>query len=181
MDTPRPLETTVRPKGPAFLLPFAQELVPLFQGSDRVSAEATSDGLVLRCIWEPDLEAAQEIIQTQYRGELTWSPNRIQYRRDTWLQEPILFLRVRAAAEYLGNVIGDLSSRRGIIAFGKVVADATLVEAEVPLAELGGYLSTLRTLTNGTGVATATFHSYQTAPNGRGPDPDEPMSAALRA
>jgi Elongation factor G C-terminus len=180
MDASKPLQTLVRPKTSAFVLKFARDLVPLFAHSERIAAEATANGLVIGSIWEPDLDDAYELVRAAYAGELVWGPTQINYVQDRWPQEPVLLVQVQTPDDYLGNVIGDLCSRRAIIIEHKKRGEGNVVTAEAPLAELTGYLAALDKLTNGTASATAEFHSYQTAPRNPGP-PDEPMSAALRA
>ena len=182
MDISKPLRTLARPKASAFVLGFARELVSHFAHLDRLEAEATDEGLLIGGIWQPDLDLAFDVVRGAYVGETTWEPARIHYLEDQWRRptEPYLLVRVQTPYDYIGNVIGDLSSRRGLLTEQRDVGGASEVVAEVPLSELSGYVVALSAMTQGSGTATAEFHSYQRAPRTSPPD-DEPKSAALRA
>lgn len=182
MDVSKPLRTLARPKASAFVVKFARDLVPHFAHLDRLEAEATAEGLLIGGIWQPDLDRAFDIVRGAYSGETTWWPARIHYAEDEWRRrtEPFLLVRVQTPYDYIGNVIGDLSSRRGLITGHRDIDGKGEVSAEAPLSELTRYLTALSAITQGTGTATAEFHSYQLAPRTSPPD-DEPMSAALRA
>jgi hypothetical protein len=180
MDSTKPLEILVRPKDTLFGGKFARELVSLFDGLERFAVEASSEGLIIRTIWEPDLAQAYELIRSSCSGDVVWGEPRINYLHDLRRQEPVLLVEVQTPSNYVGNVIGDLMSRRGLMKGMANRSDVDVLRAEVPLAELRGYVAALAAMTNGQGSATADFHSYQTASRDPGP-PDEPMSAALRA
>ena len=80
------------------------------------------------------------------------------------LLEPIMAVEVRTPEEYMGDVIGDLNSRRGMI---KSMEDATgvkIVRALVPLSEMFGYVGDLRSKTQGRAVYTMQFDSYAEVP-----------------
>ena len=177
MGTLKPLEATVRPKESSLVLRFAEELLPLFEGSDGITASASAEGLVLSCIWEPDLDLANDRIQQAFVGPLMWSKPRIRYIRDGRLLEPILFVHVRTPDDFMGSVVGDLSQRRGTITGFDDAPEGKPIHAHVPLAELSGYQTSLQKPTNGCGIAAAELHSYEAAPQGT--DPDEPVSVAL--
>ncbi len=66
--------------------------------------------------------------------------------------------------EYMGDVIGDLNSRRGKITGILPRKDAQVVEALVPLAEMFGYATALRSITQGRAVYTMQFHHYDVVP-----------------
>jgi hypothetical protein len=186
MSTEKPLSVIVRPRGPAFVLKFAQELLPVLEGSDRLAASASAQGLLLECLWEPDLDRAAEQIQSVFPGELSWSQPQIKYLTKTAhgrevLLEPMLKVHARTPEDFSGTVIGDLSSRRGMILGMDDVAGDKLIHAQVPLSELLGYSRWLAANTDSRAKAVAEFDSYQEAPRRPGSDPNEPMSAALRA
>ena len=63
--------------------------------------------------------------------------------------EPIMKVEVTAPSEYLGSVMGDISSRRGMIDGQEERGNAVMVEASVPLAEMFGYATDLRSQTQG--------------------------------
>ena len=80
------------------------------------------------------------------------------------LIEPIMDVEVVCPKEYMGDVIGDLSSRRGKIGNMTQRADAQIINARVPLAEMFGYATALRSLTQGRAVYTMQFANYEAAP-----------------
>jgi elongation factor G len=80
------------------------------------------------------------------------------------LLEPIMAIEVVTPEEYLGDVIGDLSSRRGKVEGMEQQGNSHVVRAQVPLAEMFGYATDLRSRTQGRGTSTMQFHSYQEVP-----------------
>jgi elongation factor G len=80
------------------------------------------------------------------------------------LQEPVMQVEVIVPEEYMGDVLGDLSSRRAAIEGMEARANAQVIRAMVPLAEMFGYATDLRSKTQGRGVYTMEFHHYQQLP-----------------
>lgn len=80
------------------------------------------------------------------------------------LLEPIMVLEVDSPEEHLGDVLGDLNSRRGRIREIKALADVQVVQADVPLAEVFGYATTLRSLTKGRASYTMEPQSFEPVP-----------------
>ena len=80
------------------------------------------------------------------------------------LMEPIMKVSVIVPDEYLGNVIGDLNSRRGMIQGQEMRSGAVQVDALVPLGEMFGYATDLRSRTQGRGQYTMEPHSYLEIP-----------------
>ena len=80
------------------------------------------------------------------------------------LLEPVMAVEVVTPDEYMGDVIGDLSSRRGKIDEMGQRGNARVVTAQVPLAEMFGYATDLRSRTQGRATHTMQFHSYQDVP-----------------
>ncbi len=80
------------------------------------------------------------------------------------LLEPIMSVEVVTPDEYTGPVTGDLNKRRGIMKGMDTKAGAQVIKANVPLSELFGYVTDLRTLSSGRAVATLTFSHYDTVP-----------------
>ncbi|MFZ5624136.1 MAG: elongation factor G [Gemmatimonadota bacterium] len=80
------------------------------------------------------------------------------------LLEPIMEVEVIAPADYLGDIIGDLSSRRGKIGGMTQRGDAQVVAAHVPLAEMFGYSTVLRSMSQGRAVYTMQFDHYEEVP-----------------
>ncbi|MFZ0160998.1 MAG: elongation factor G [Kineosporiaceae bacterium] len=85
-------------------------------------------------------------------------------RADPVLLEPMMAVEVRTPEEYMGDVIGDLNSRRGHIQSMEDVSGAKVVRALVPLSEMFGYVGDLRSKTQGRAVYTMQFDSYAEVP-----------------
>jgi elongation factor G len=81
------------------------------------------------------------------------------------LLEPIMAVEVVTPEDYLGDVIGDLSSRRGRVESMNQRGNSRVVAALVPLAEMFGYATDLRSRTQGRATYTMHFHSYQDVPD----------------
>lgn len=82
------------------------------------------------------------------------------------LLEPIMKLEVTCPDEYTGGVIGDLNRRRGLIKGQDTKFNAVIIKAEVPLSEMFGYVTQLRTITSGRASSAMEFSHYNPAPNG---------------
>ena len=80
------------------------------------------------------------------------------------LLEPMMAVEVVTPEEYMGDVIGDLSSRRGKVESMETRGSARVVSALTPLAEMFGYATDLRSRTQGRATYTMQFHSYQEVP-----------------
>jgi elongation factor G len=80
------------------------------------------------------------------------------------LLEPIMAVEVVTPEEYMGDVMGDLSSRRGRIEGMEARGNAQTVRAQVPLGDMFGYSTDLRSRTQGRATYTMQFHSYQEVP-----------------
>jgi len=78
--------------------------------------------------------------------------------------EPVMKLEVVVPADFFGDVIGDLSARRGKIDETKDRINMKVIDARVPLAEMFGYATTLRSMTEGRGTFTMEFDSYEEVP-----------------
>jgi elongation factor G len=85
-------------------------------------------------------------------------------KADPALMEPIMKVAVIAPDDYLGAVIGDLSSRRGEIQGQETRPGAVQIDALVPLSEMFGYSNALRSNTQGRGQYTMEPHSYIEVP-----------------
>lgn len=81
------------------------------------------------------------------------------------LLEPIMKVDVYSTEDDVGNVIGDLNRRRGMISGQEPSATGVRIKADVPLSEMFGYISTLRTLTSGRGQFSMEFSHYAPCPN----------------
>ncbi len=82
------------------------------------------------------------------------------------LLEPIMRVEVVTPEEYMGDVIGDLSSRRGKVGGMEQRGNSQVVRAQVPLSEMFGYATDLRSRTQGRATYTMHFDSYQQMPAG---------------
>lgn len=80
------------------------------------------------------------------------------------LLEPIMSVEVETPPDFMGNVVGDLSSRRGVIQGMDDTAGFKIIKAEVPLAEMFGYSTVLRSATQGRATYTMEFKHYSEAP-----------------
>lgn len=81
------------------------------------------------------------------------------------LMEPIMKVDVFTPDAHVGDVIGDLNRRRGMIKDQEPSSTGVRVKAEVPLSEMFGYIGTLRTMTSGRGQFSMEFSHYSAAPN----------------
>jgi elongation factor G len=79
--------------------------------------------------------------------------------------EPIMKVNTFVPDEYLGDTIGDLNRRRGVIISQEVGVTGAKIQANVPLAEMFGYIGDLRTMTSGRGQFSMEFLNYQPCPN----------------
>ncbi|HDL00849.1 MAG TPA: elongation factor G, partial [candidate division Zixibacteria bacterium] len=80
------------------------------------------------------------------------------------LLEPIMDIEVTTPEEYMGDVMGDLNSRRGKISGFTARKDAQIIKATVPLSEMFGYATTIRSMTQGRAIYTMQFAHYAQVP-----------------
>lgn len=80
------------------------------------------------------------------------------------LLEPVMRLEVVSPDEYLGDIVGDLSSRRGKIEGMEMRGGSRVIKALVPLSEMFGYATVIRTITQGRGIFSMEFFRYEQAP-----------------
>ncbi len=80
------------------------------------------------------------------------------------LLEPVMGVEVRTPEDYMGDVIGNISSRRGRVEGMDQLGNTHVVRAQVPLAEMFGYATDLRSRTQGRATYTMQFNSYQEVP-----------------
>ena len=81
------------------------------------------------------------------------------------LLEPIFAVEVVTPEDYMGDVVGDLNSRRGKVGQMEARGNAQVVTAQVPLSEMFGYATDLRSRTQGRATYTMQFDSYQKTPS----------------
>ncbi len=82
------------------------------------------------------------------------------------LLEPIMKLEVITPEEKTGDVVGDLNRRRGLMQGMEMKNNAQVIKAHVPLSEMFGYVTDLRTITSGRATSIMEFSHYQSAPKG---------------
>ncbi len=85
-------------------------------------------------------------------------------KADPVLMEPIMKVQVELPDEYLGNVMGNLTSRRGMLQGTEAEHGSTIINAEVPLSEMFGYATDLRSATQGRGIFNMEFSHYAEVP-----------------
>ena len=81
------------------------------------------------------------------------------------LLEPIMAVEVRTPEEYMGDVIGDLNSRRGNVNSMSAVGNLQVIKASVPLASMFGYVTDVRSKTQGRAVPSMSFEKYAAVPS----------------
>lgn len=86
-------------------------------------------------------------------------------KADPILMEPIMKLEVITPEENTGDVVGDLNRRRGMMEGMEIKNNAQVIRAKVPLSEMFGYVTDLRTITSGRATSIMEFSHYQPAPN----------------
>ena len=85
-------------------------------------------------------------------------------KADPILLEPMMAVEVETPEDYMGDVMGDLSSRRGMIQGMEDLPTGKVIRAEVPLAEMFGYSTVVRSLSQGRASYTMEFKHYTEAP-----------------
>jgi elongation factor G len=81
------------------------------------------------------------------------------------LLEPIMNVEVSTPEDYMGDVMGDLSSRRGKLGGMEQKGNSQIIRAQVPLSDMFGYATDLRSRTQGRATYTMQFDSYQPMPS----------------
>jgi elongation factor G len=81
------------------------------------------------------------------------------------LLEPIMKVEVVTPDDYLGDITGDLNRRRAILEDVTAKVGFQIIKAKVPLSEMFGYVTSLRTLSSGRATSTMEFNSYEAAPD----------------
>ena len=85
-------------------------------------------------------------------------------KADPVLLEPMMKVEITVPEEYMGDVIGDVNSRRGRLEGMDSVNGAQVIRAFIPLAEMFGYATSLRSRTQGRGVYAMVFDHYEEVP-----------------
>jgi elongation factor G len=79
--------------------------------------------------------------------------------------EPIMKLEVVTPEEYMGDIVGDLNKRRGMVKGMDSRNGAQVIKADVPLSEMFGYVTALRTISSGRAASSMEFSHYAQTPN----------------
>src|SRR5262249_58412578 len=95
-------------------------------------------------------------------GWMAWKEGR--KRGKPKLLEPVMAVEVITPEDYLGDVMGNLNSRRGRVEHLEPVGNAQVIRASVPLAEMFGYATDLRSMTQGRAEFTMQFDRYEEVP-----------------
>lgn len=85
-------------------------------------------------------------------------------KADPVILEPVMHVEVETPEEYAGTIMGDLSSRRGMVQGMEERFGSQIIRADVPLAEMFGYSTTLRSMSQGRATYSMEFHHYSEAP-----------------
>ena len=80
--------------------------------------------------------------------------------------EPIMKLEIVTPDDYTGSIVGDLNRRRGVMEGMDAKAGAQVIKAKVPLSEMFGYVTDLRTMSSGRATSSMEFNSFQPVPSG---------------
>ena len=105
-----------------------------------------------------------DLAKWRSRSPARWRSRKRPGRPAPILLEPVMEVEVVTPSDFLGDVIGDLSSRRGKIGGMTQRGEAQVVAADVPLAEMFGYSTTLRSMTQGRAVYSMQFDHYEEVP-----------------
>ena len=130
---------------------------------------------MLRGMTELDLEMVCYELRKKYPVLRLGNPA-VEYIEAEKLLEPYYLATVDTPEDFMGNVVGDLSSRRGMIVEMSDCPTGKTIRAELPVAECFGYSAALRHLTNGRGRYDLKFIGYRPAP--RYPGGADPINVA---
>src|SRR3546814_15927612 len=81
------------------------------------------------------------------------------------LLEPIMKVEITTPEDYFGDVLGDVSGRRGLVQGSETVTNTRVIKAFVPLSEMFGYTTDLRSMTQGRATSSIVFDDYQQVPS----------------
>lgn len=103
--------------------------------------------------------------ETAFRVAATYAIKAAADKAGVALLEPIMSVEVTTPEEYMGDVMGDINRRRGVIQGMEDIPSGKLIKAEVPLAEMFGYATDLRSATQGRAAYTMQFMRYAEVPS----------------
>ena len=102
--------------------------------------------------------------ETAFKVAASLSLRNAAKKADPAILEPMMAVEITVPEEYLGDVMGHISARRGNIEGSEARGNAQIVNGSIPLSEMFGYATTLRSATQGRGTFTMTFDHYEAVP-----------------
>ena len=102
--------------------------------------------------------------EVAFRAAAAMALREAVHRASPVLLEPIMRLEIETPEEYTGEILGDVNARRGRVINLRARDDVQIVDAEVPLAELFGYATALRSLSRGRAICTMEPHQFEMVP-----------------
>lgn len=145
-----------------------KQYIPYIEKGLRLSVEAGIWGFPLIGVKCSLLNASYEPATSSeiaYQAAASMAVNNGLFDAHPVLMEPVMDVEVVAGEEHIGDIIGDLNSRRGKIeGIEQLAGDSKSVRALVPLSEMFGYATSLRSRTQGRGTFTMEFHHYDEVP-----------------
>jgi elongation factor G len=147
---------------------------PLFSGAiEQGVLEASSGGVLsgyplagVRAVLKSAIFRTDDSTEMGFKIASTMAFKQACSKAGPVLLEPVMTIEVVVPADYVGPVINDLTGRRGKILGIAVRRDAQLIDAEAPLAEMFGYATNLRSLTQGRAAYTMQFSRYESTTPG---------------
>lgn len=119
-----------------------------------------------------DIDSSPRAFQIAAQGAV----RELKENGDVQLAEPWVTVEVLAPGEFLGPIVSDLNSRRGVIQDQRASGETARVNAQVPLANMFGYGNTLSSISEGRATHTMKFSEYRAIPL---PDSDPPFPPAI--
>jgi hypothetical protein len=158
--TPFPLRQLVTDPLGRFQLRFAQQGAVLLDGFDGIQTEASAAGLLVKAVAERDLHAATAMLRVGFAA-VRVGPVEIVYLNQGTM-EPYVRVRVTTPADYYGDVVAQLTQRRGLLESLDDAGEAgKIVCAAAPLAEMLGYDEVLAANTRNRAIADYHFIDYR--------------------
>jgi elongation factor G len=143
-----------------FIKPIEQGIVGAFEAGPLAGYPVTGVEVDLYDGSFHDVDSSE--VAFKIAGSMAWQD--AAKRARLTLLEPIMAVEVVTPDEYMGDVMGDLNSRRGRVQGMEARGNAQVISAKVPLSEMFGYATDLRSATQGRATYTMQFHSYEQAP-----------------
>jgi len=145
-----------------------KEHIPYIEKGLKLSMDAGIWGfpvIDIKCSLVDGSYRAGESTEIAYQAAASIAMQDGLFKANPVLMEPAMKVEIVAGEENIGDIIGDLGSRRGKVEkIEQLAGDAKAVEAVVPLSEMFGYATSLRSKTQGRGTYTMEFHHYDEVP-----------------